>query len=239
MRSITAAASCNRSPPRAASPCTARAAAGPPAWRSRHSGPAPSASRSIASSATRSACWPPSTAACRSWMSIARSFPRVRPRRRTWGGCSRWRSRPKRPCACCWPNPPRLPKAVGLGVDAGRRAYALTLASADAGGTPSGDRQILYLDAESLALVGEASAGHEVRYGDLTTLSGLRFPQRMNLALAGKNTTVALHYKDLQLNPTIDPSMFVIRAAGRGAARDVGVTAGGTGCRLPDLAPCG
>ncbi len=102
-------------------------------------------------------------------------------------------------------DPPRLPVASGIRVDPKRRAYELTLQGT---GTAT---QRLYLDTESLALVGEASGGHEVRYANLITIAGLQFPQQIDLALPAAQITVELHYKDLQLNPALEPSMFVIQ----------------------------
>jgi hypothetical protein len=101
-------------------------------------------------------------------------------------------------------DPPRLPTFGAVVVDPARRAYALTL-------TGEGRTQTLYLDSESLALVGEASNGHEVRYRNLTTVAGIQFPQEIDLALPDAKTSIELHYKDLQLNPAIESSMFVVQ----------------------------
>ena len=102
-------------------------------------------------------------------------------------------------------DPARLPVAGAVQLDPARCAYSLTLSG------PEGATQTLYLDTESLALVGAVSGGLEVSYKKLTKIGAVDFPQEIALRAADAKTTVELHYKDIQLNPTIDPSMFVIQ----------------------------
>ncbi len=103
-------------------------------------------------------------------------------------------------------DPPRLPEVRSLQVDPTRHAYALSLQG------PGTRAQTLYLDTESLVLVGEVSAGHEVWYKSLTKIGGVDFPQEIDLSVPDAKTSIELHYRDIQLNPALEPSLFVLKA---------------------------
>ncbi|MHB8418051.1 MAG: hypothetical protein ACYDCL_08235 [Myxococcales bacterium] len=97
-------------------------------------------------------------------------------------------------------DPPRLPTLGPLRVEPARRAYALALLG-------GGEVQTLYLDTETLALVGASLAGsYEARFEDLAPLAGVPFPRRIHLTAAGKE--VEVRYKDAQLGVPLEPSMF-------------------------------
>ncbi len=100
-------------------------------------------------------------------------------------------------------DPPRLPNVGGLRVDPARRAYALTLEG-------GGRVQILYLDTETLALVGASLAGeYDARFDDLAPLAGVSFPRSLSLAV--QEAHVEIRYRDLQLGQPLDPALFVLQ----------------------------
>ncbi|HUB07515.1 MAG TPA: hypothetical protein VMB50_10965 [Myxococcales bacterium] len=97
-------------------------------------------------------------------------------------------------------DPPRLPTVGGLRVDPGRRAYALTLEGA-------GEVQTLFLDTETLALVGAEQAGsYAAAFADLAPTAGVAFPRQISLEVG--SAALEIRYRDVHLGEPIDPAMF-------------------------------
>jgi outer membrane lipoprotein-sorting protein len=104
-------------------------------------------------------------------------------------------------------DPPRLtPETTAVRMDEAHKAYALELS------VPP-QKQTFYFEAETLTLVGVTQAGfgpYEVWFDDREPLGDVEFPHRIDFHAPAAQTAIQLRYREVELNPTLEPATFSI-----------------------------
>jgi outer membrane lipoprotein-sorting protein len=108
-------------------------------------------------------------------------------------------------------DPPRLsPETTSVRMDEAHQAYALELSAPP-------QKQTFYFEAETLTLVGCTQSGfgpYEVWFQDREPIGGVDFPHRIDFHAPAAAISVQLRYREVELNPQLDPDVFVLAPPG-------------------------